>query len=622
MSYDVSLDYSKDGQLDIDSSPGWCLAVFRLGRPISYSRKVKMSIGDVVTGALLRKEIPIIITSDCINMKVDGSKASSVKTLNCTLKGDVNYFSINNITNGDWIMGWMHSNPQDTDKVITALNAGNPANNFTSGLKFIGRVHSIRRRRVTSGQGGVKTVYYTLQAIGFDELNTVFFYDPALATLDSTRDVWRFLAQIGLDAFKYLSEAHKTAGQIQDNSEDFFDKFLDIVVGKGIKSTINAGEDLNGNKLLITPQQQTEAPYSYLVPLSVATVLGRTTADERKGDDNGHRAFGYADILTTLTGVQKYKADSPISPHKGFLPDIDFTKSIGANRLRCTERIKGTYIPIEPVFINTPLWNILNQFKNPTINEMYTCIKPNLAGDLMPTIVFRQIPFSTEAIEENEDMPLTRFLSLPRWIVPGSLVTDEDLGKSNATHFNFIHVYGQVSPYQQKKEYSITDQMTRNAPIIDTINVASHGLKPYMSTVACSINDAIRKDGARVWMEAIADWSIGSEHTLNGTLTCKGIQSPIAEGDNIEYDGVAYQIESVSHSCGINDGFKFFDTSLSLSNGMPIDQGFQNGVAPRYPGFKFNDENSIDSVLGNETQNQGDDKFSTALNPGISVDRA
>jgi hypothetical protein len=623
MRYDVSLDYNKNGGLELDSSPSWCLAIFRLARPVSYSRKERASIGPVIAGGMLRKEAPFIITSECVHMSVSGSKTSCVKTLNCSLKGTTNYLSANTVLNGDWIMGWMHTNPNDTNRIVKALQKGQPANDFRSGLKFIGRVHSIRKRRSTVSSTGIKTVNYSLQAVGFDELSTIFFYDPALASLASAKDIWHFMAEIGVNTFQFLSEAHINAGIIKDNAENFFDRFLDIVVGEGSKSSIDAGQDLGGTKLSAQPQQNKEAPYSYLIPLSVATTLGRTSADERKGTNNGHSAYGYADILTTVTGVQKYQQEDPAPKHRGFVPIISGVNSIDshtldftshANRLRCPERIKGTYIPIEPVFINTPLWDILNQFKNPTVNEMYTCIRPNLAGELMPTIVFRQIPFSSESIEEKGEMALTRFMSLPRWVIPGSITIDEDIGRSNATHFNFIHVYGQVAPFQQKREYSITDQMTRNAPIMDVVNVASHGFKPYMSTVACSITDILRKDGARVWMEAIADWTIGSEHTLNGTVNCKGIQSPIAEGDNVEIDEVAYHVESISHTCGVAGEHKYFNTSLTLTNGMPVDQSTASENAPHYAGFVAEPEFN---TLG---EDMGDDSFNTANNPGTVAD--
>ena len=376
----------------------------------------------------------------------------------------------------------------------------------------------------------------------------------------------------------------------------------------------------NGSELLLSPQQNKEAPYAYLVPLSVAVALGRETFDKNKGSDNGHRAFGYADILTTLSGVQKYESNED-APHKGFVPVLENTDNdlFRVSRLRCRERIKGTYIPIEPSFVNKPLWTLLNEFKNPTINEMYTCIRPDVEGNLMPTIVFRQIPFSTNSIVETPEMPLTKFLSLPRWIIPDELVVHDNLGRSDATRFNFIHIYGQLSQYFPEEEFSLQAQIARNNPIYDSMDIARSGIRPYMSTVACSINDAVRKDGARVWMEALADWTMGSQFTLNGTITCAGIQSPIAEGDNVEFDGIAFHVESVSHTCSIDmDGTKNFITSLNVTNGMPIDQVNSYVHFPRYPGFGNGHRGVDESNRPNEIE--GDDEFAINQNPGYTVE--
>lgn len=66
-----------------------------------------------------------------------------------------------------------------------------------------------------------------------------------------------------------------------------------------------------------------------------------------------------------------------------------------------------------------------------------------------------------------------------------------------------------------------------------------------------------------------------------------GIQSTICEGDNVEYDGVVFHIETLSFNCSISsDGKKAFHTALSLSNGMfpgTIDSP-NDGTFPIYPG--------------------------------------
>src|ERR1035437_3369371 len=76
--FDVGKDYGNEGGQDFTTSPSWCIAIFRLGSPITYSRLGKGSISTIspVAGVISRKEKPLIITSECIQMSVSGSKDS------------------------------------------------------------------------------------------------------------------------------------------------------------------------------------------------------------------------------------------------------------------------------------------------------------------------------------------------------------------------------------------------------------------------------------------------------------------------------------------------------------------------------------------------------------------
>jgi hypothetical protein len=644
MSYDVSEDYSNLGGQDFSLSSSWCIAVFRLGKPVSYSRKTKASIGSVMDGVFLRKQKPLILTDDVVQMHTSSSKRGYLKTLSATLKGDKNFLSSSFIFPGDWIFAWAHTNPNDTDKVVAALRDGKPANWFHSGIKFVGRVHGIGKNVTVSDNA--KSVSYSLQGSGFDELSTIIFYDSSLATVESTQPFWQFFGSINANMQKFLFALKTKAGHIKDNSEDLFEAFLDVAVGSGLAGSedplavvqdeilgVGAGIE-NGkivqdskSRLTASPQIGSEAPYTYLVPTSVAATLGRSVVDDKKGDKNGHTAFGYRNILNTITGVQKYSKKDDSSPHKGFVPILSKESAGNVSTLKCDGdgyRVKGTFIPIEQSFVNTPLWDLLRNNSNPTINEMYTTIKPDSEGNLFPSIVFRQIPFSTDVIEEKEEFPLTRFLSLPRWKIPGALITNMSIGRSNANRFNFVSIVGQLDPYAPEKAHTKAGMLALNPPVWDALDIARSGVKPYIAAVACSVVDTQRPDGARLWMEAVADWSFGHQYTLAGQITCFGIQAPIAEGDNVEIESVAYHIESVSHSCSVSgpSGVKSFQTTLVLSNGMPIDQGMLNDVAPRYPGFHGQDDTSIDSVLGEDAsgQNEGDDSFATSTDPGFTVE--
>jgi hypothetical protein len=207
----------------------------------------------------------------------------------------------------------------------------------------------------------------------------------------------------------------------------------------------------------------------------------------------------------------------------------------------------------------------------------------------MPTLVARQIPFSTQSIEEDPDFKLTRFLEIPRWKIDPVMVKDFDVGRSEASHFNMVKLSGDFTPFSKTELTNASKNELRNPPVFDNTDIGRSGVRPYMQVVNCSIADATRPDGIRTWTTAVADWTIGSQYTLNGTMTCSGIQTPIAEGDNIEFEGIVYHIESITDSCQITKTGKSFNTTLSLSMGMPIDQTTDNGSIstdfPRYPGF-------------------------------------
>jgi hypothetical protein len=384
---------------------------------------------------------------------------------------------------------------------------------------------------------------------------------------------------------------------------------------------------------------QEGVPFSYILPVSVAKVLGKEVFEKSKKD-----VFSYADILETIIGVQEYgTSPKEEDPSKGFTPLLkaDGYKENFSHKF-CKQPLRGTVLPTTEIsFINKPLWSILDQMRNPSINEMYTALKPNNQGKVLPTLVVRQIPFSTDSIKQHPGFPLTRFLSMPRWKVSPSMVKSLDVGRSNATRFNMVHVYGNASVYENSQLVSLPRQIVQNPPIVDFLDIARSGLKPYMQTVSCALPDLIRiendgQDGksidsnARVWMEAIADWTMGSHLSLNGTIELAGIQEPIAEGDNLEFEGVAYHIESFSINCSeSSNGDKNFTTTLSLSNGMPIDQETEyKKDFPRYPGFGKTasalglfSNNGEWSLIDINSNVEGDPAVVATQDPGRTIDR-
>jgi hypothetical protein len=314
----------------------------------------------------------------------------------------------------------------------------------------------------------------------------------------------------------------------------------------------------------------------------------------------------------------------------------------------------GTFLPAMPEFTNIPLWQIFQRYLNPTINEIYTCLRLNPEGFVMPTIVLRQIPFTTDAFNPDAKSPgsssaagdivFTKFSNLPRWVVPATMIRTVDIGRSDATRFNFVHIYGQSALLGSDGNQAIARQIVQNPPIRDDLDIMRSGLRSYMTTVECWVNDQIGQVPTK-WMKLVADWTIGSHLTLNGTITCLGIQAPICEGDNLEFDGVIYHIESVAHNAGIGDGGKTWTTTLTLTNGMRAsnggvgftdnEAGAVSGQFPIYPGFESTDNTAYDPGLtleqrattGGPTIRDDVSQFAdpvdtpSQLNPGDKVDK-
>lgn len=611
--YDIIREYLADQDaetpaydISLDASPGWCLAVVRMGKPVTYSRKYARSIGDIVSGAFERKEKPLIISDECIQLNITRQGDSHLKTLNAILKSAKNnYLSANAILPNDWLFAWCHNNMEDTKSVIEDVLAGRPANDFMSGLKFVGRVNSIRKR--TAIEGSNRTCTYTLQGVGFRELEAQFYYDVRMASMafrNGENSLALYLSELNLQWTKIVGALQENSGNVKDNMGYLIPAFIDIVVGSGAKGAhipsdpiekgIENGQLVDdGPKGETNPKQLRDAPYAYMIPATVASILGRTVFDKSKGSQpTGPSVYGYSDILHLLIGVQEFSGETN-DPTKGFWPVLNKeanSKNVPiseGNRSYCPEPVKGTYIPQEGDFINKPIWSILQQFLNQAINQMYTALRVTPDGSILPTITVRQIPYTTSAWPDTKGFPVTRFLDLPRWRLDPILVKYADIGRSDASHCNMVVLSPDASIYLAGFALDPSWQAAMNPAVYDAIDIGRSGIRSSMQNINCTITDAQRTtNGIRVWETLVADRMFGSQYTLNGQIVCKGIQSPIAECDNIELEGIVYAIESITDTCQITEKGKTFTTVLQVSMGMPADQSSGSEDFPRYPGFQ------------------------------------
>lgn len=593
-------------------SANWIVAIVRQGTPLSFSRVTMSSITNALAHVGdLRAQKPLIITGDCTSLQLNRSKRSHIKQLSATLQDTtVNYLV--EVLPGDWVFAWLFTNEADYNSVLGRLSKlEENVNNFNDGLKFVGRVASLRKKVNVNKATGKKVSSYSLTAAAFTELESSLFYDHSLATKsDLIQDIGTWLARIGINIEEIFGSV-ADRGTVEGNVNLIIPRLIDLIVGKGVSKDVNITNDQEFGPKDIPPVAagagaEKNAPFAYVIPDIIGNFLAVPSPSSSAG------IMAYADILYLLSGVQEYN-NPDLQDHskgQGFIPVLQNNSVY--NRLFTNKKMLGTFLPFMPQFVNKPLWQILQQYLNPAINELFTCMRVNDRGRIVPTVVMRQIPFTTEVFDPNNivstdprpakgNYALTRFLSVPRWQMHPNMIDDVDIGRADGSRVNFIHVYGQAL-YAQNN-VPVTTQITNNPPIRDDFDIQRSGLRAMMSTVECAVSDEVEDNPGR-WMALIADWMMGSQYTLNGTIGSTGIQAPICEGDNLEFDGVVYHIESITDICQMSgeNGFKTFNTYLSLSNGMraEIVNSDLSTKFPIYPGFDKLDNTQYDPGISIE----------------------
>jgi len=585
----------------VSVSPYWIIMVIPYMEAISSSKQrlakmTRFNTGEISLDTddlnIAETKDPIIITSSCIQMDISSSKNTYTQNLNAVLKpGKVEFLSA--ISPGDWCFCWMMNTKEKQLEVLSHIKKKETANAFDDGLKFCGRVHDIRKILVQNPTG-IRTTQYNISGVGFGELDSSTFFDPLFATNNVSLN--RTLADMGIvmtDIYRKSAEAANGAGGISVNK--ILPALITAFLGKGIAGPgVKAGGIKKATGAAVATE---EMPYAYVIPSEVANILGAKTPS--KG------VFCYADILEVIQGLQKYTEDvfwpdgtggvgAPAGdPILNNLPENQNSKGWGqaknmkwgketsseATRHFTTYPLKGIFLPVPTSFSGVSIWNLLNQWVNPAINEMYTAMKYTPSGRVMPTLVVRQLPFSSPILNQHLGNEVTAFHELPRWVADDVLVRSLDVGKSDGARTNFVHIYAQ--PGRQTTGSPQANQYYLWPPISDAKDTKRHGLRPHIGTIQAAAIDG-ETGGPGQWMQIKSDFLFGQHMMLTGSCSLLGVTFPIVPGDNFEFDGILFHIEAVNHHVEITaDGHKTFTTQLQLTHGMRSD--FKAMEAKLYP---------------------------------------
>jgi len=504
---------------------------------------------------------PLVVENDAVHITVAYNKASPNHTVQILLKGgDVNYRTA--VAAGDYIFVNMLNDPFTAAKVADNARRLAPINNVKDGFKGLFRVKGVRKV-LRMNEAGVKTLAYMVTGVAFTPLNNIIYFNPYLFGPEEGQDQFLFVSRLGGDWNKLVNE--KSIVDNQDIIKLFFTAFL----GEGLS------EDAKKVKGLIRNFND-----HFLIPEGLGSLLGMGGAKK------------YIDIIDFIMGVQRYSSFSDNAD----LDTFDYSKIFNPGIARVDGRFYETNSKIEGrSFIKPEYWNqtqaysIIKQYLNPPLNEIYTCfrVSPN-SSKIMPTVVVRQIPFTSQHYKGGMDV--TRFLSMPRWVLDPSMITGFDMGVDDDARVNFVQMFGQ-SPYIPNPN-GVSAQIAQGNYVYDIGDVERHGLHPYI--VSSNSDYPVDNDKgylAPTWKDLIADAVFDGHLKESGTISSAGIVEPVSVGDNLQLGSVVYQMESITHVCSISPkGVPMFRTAFALSNGM---DERSNASTPVYPEMVHTDYDEL-----------------------------
>ncbi len=533
------------------SSPAWVLTFVRWNVRDTLRAPQVGTPGQPGTASdIMSVRAPLIVENDCIQLTLNSNKAVLTPSVSATLvETDVNYSTL--VAPGDFMFVNILNWEQDARRIVITAHRSNinAINGPDDGFKGLFKVQSVRKTIVTDPESGVKRVLIRIDGYAFTEFNNMIYYNPYLNrdNQGTDKDSLLFATNIHADYAKLITP--DTNPRCQDIIKFLIQSFIGIgITDQG--ATFAAGSPITANT-------------HFYVPKQVGSFLGIKGAKSAK------------DIYNYVFGIQHYNTSPTQTLSQGMNPsNLQSPK----NRFYYTTLPCGGQCLLKAEYWNqTNAWSILNQYTNAPLNELYTCFRISPTGRVMPTVVFRQIPFTTDFFGEKTPFTLkasvTPFSSLPRWKISSALILNSDIGRDEAARVNFVQYYVQPPADVVKKDGFISAQTAVGNYVYDVNDVTRSGLRPNVITtnfedLTISKNVYVSKQ----WAYIVGDALIGGHLKMNGTIECVGIVDPIAVGDNLEFDTVVYHIEEVTHNCSINPqtGIKIFRTNLKLSNGISV----------------------------------------------------
>ena len=368
----------EDGAIN-QSSPTWVLTFVRFENRDTLRNS---TISPLVTAP----GDPLVVENDCVAITTTMNKGTLTPSMEATLKEtDVNYLA--SVAPGDFVFVNMHNWEHYARETAIKAKNGNPINGPNDGFKGIFKIQSIRKIISVSEADGKKSVFYKIDGYGFTEFNNTIYFNQNLLASGSQDNFSLFIRRLSQDWANIV------------NPNGFFNvqKIVSVLITSFIGNGINTS-DLSDNFKANLPTANTQ----FQIPSLVAKLLGVPRATAAK------------DIYNYLFGIQTYSANTNQTMAEGLNPALQSSFN-GPGFHYTTTQVYGDSFFMPEFWNAAKAWSIINQYLNSPLNEIYTCYKLSSDNRIYPTVVFRQIPFTTQDFQTrfNINPSVTPFLTVP-----------------------------------------------------------------------------------------------------------------------------------------------------------------------------------------------------------------
>lgn len=543
------------------SSPGYMLTFIRWSNRDTFN----------YAGDNLASRRPLVVINDAIQVTVSNTKTGITPSLSMILKaGDINYATA--IAPGDFVFCNMKNWASEVydgnagQKLYGRAIAGQKINGYYDGFKGMFKVQTVRKTIVIDPQTGAKTLGYRIHAFGFTEFNTNIYYDPLV--FNAFQGNYKlFNAQF--DSF--WSEI--VSGKSNFSIQRIMQLLIEVLIGYGTKQ--------------LSAKLPNPANRHFRIPSVVGSLLGIRNAK-----------YVY-EIYNYLFGIWQSSPNNAANPGAGFNPSV--TQESNPSFYKTPVEIDGKRILAAEFWNNVKIWNIIQSYSNNVVNEMYTTYRVNPNNSVMPMLVVRQKPFTSQHYRKGREFgqskskvsntkrkEVSRHLEMPRWRIYPEMVTDINLGRDEAARINYVQVYTRTLSANDQKNRAM--QTGQGNYVVDVNDVERSGLKPYIVTAQFDFPDngkVNQPNKGAEWAQLIGDFLIGGHLREAGTIQCVGIEEPISVGDKLQLANTVYEIEGVTHVMSVTpNGRKVFRTNLQVSFGMDLRS---NKNRPVYPEMEHTD---------------------------------